>query len=62
MDDFVFNFFAYNIEFLSILDSLVLHLDMICIIYISIYIVVFIHSFFYKNIFYKNIEAEICEY
>ena len=21
----------------------------------------YIHSFFYKNIFYKNIEAEICE-
>ena len=29
-----------------------------------VYIVIIpitIHSFFYKNIFYKNIEAEICE-
>ena len=27
----------------------------------SVVIFYFIHSFFHKNLFYKNIEAEICE-
>ena len=42
--DFLWDFFLYNLEFLDILDSLILDLNMICIICISINIVVFMGS------------------
>lgn len=42
--DFLWDFFLYNLEFLDILDSLILNLNMICIMCISIYIAVFMGS------------------
>lgn len=42
--DFLWDFFLYNLEFLDILDSLILDLNMICIMCISIYIAVFMGS------------------
>ena len=44
LHDFVWEFFLYSLEFLCILDSFIVDLDMICIINISIYIVVFMES------------------